>query len=111
MALGEVANRPENQCPGSRPETERNCNIQRCTSYDYERQQQQQQNKHQATLRLLPSSSDSGNGRQPEIRAKERQNFVQDPSERTVKLRVGGRATIYEGTKVKIRCPVKKFDR
>ena len=46
------------------------------------------------------------------IKADLGQNFVQKrDGPRTVKLKVGGRATLYEGTKVKIRCPVKRFDR
>ena len=46
------------------------------------------------------------------IRANVNQDYIQQSSKvKTVKLKVGGRATIYEGTKIKIRCPVKKFDR
>ncbi len=40
------------------------------------------------------------------------QRFVQDPRDATVKLKVGGTATVFQGTKVKVRCPVKKrFDK
>jgi hypothetical protein len=45
------------------------------------------------------------------IRANLDQVYVQDPSEKTVKIKVGGRAKVYEGTKLKIRCPVKRFER
>ena len=37
--------------------------------------------------------------------------FQASPRLQTVRLKVGGRATLYKGTKVKIRCPVKGFDR
>ena len=37
----------------------------------------------------------------------EQQNLKQ----KTVKLKVGGQATVYKGTKLKIRCPVKKYER
>ena len=36
---------------------------------------------------------------------------MQDPAETSVKIKVGGRATLYEGTFLRVRCPVKKFDR
>ncbi len=42
------------------------------------------------------------------IRARVGQEFRQDPADRSVKLTVGGSALVYEGTKIKIRCPVKK---
>ena len=45
------------------------------------------------------------------IRANFRQDYEQDPAETSVKIKVGGRATLYEGTFLRIRCPVKKFDR
>ena len=32
-------------------------------------------------------------------------------NQNTVKLKVGGQATVFKGTKLKIRCPVKKFQR
>ena len=46
------------------------------------------------------------------IKANVNQNYDQPSWKlKTVRLKVGGRATIYEGTKLKIRCPVKKFKR
>ena len=46
------------------------------------------------------------------IKANVNQNYIQQTWKlKTVKLKVGGRATIYEDTKIKIRCPVKKFKR
>ena len=37
LALGEIANKPDNHCPRPRPEQERSCNSQVCSSYDYEK--------------------------------------------------------------------------
>ena len=46
------------------------------------------------------------------IKANVNQNYIQPNWKlKAVKLKVGGRATIYEDTKIKIRCPVKKFKR
>ena len=48
----------------------------------------------------------------PKIRAKEAQNFVQsDPGQAAIKLKVGGVATVYQGTTVKISCPVRHYDK
>lgn len=48
----------------------------------------------------------------PKIRAKEGQSFVQsDPGQAAVKLKVGGAATVYQGTTVKISCPVRHYDK
>ena len=48
----------------------------------------------------------------PKIRAKEAQNFVQsDPGQAAIKLKVGGVATVYQGTAVKISCPVRHYDK
>jgi hypothetical protein len=46
------------------------------------------------------------------IKANVNQKYMQPTWKlKTVRLKVGGRATVYEGTKIKIRCPVKKFKR
>ena len=48
----------------------------------------------------------------PKIRAKDAQNFVQsDPGQVAIKLKVGGVATVYQGTTVKISCPVRHYDK
>lgn len=40
------------------------------------------------------------------------QTFVQqNASKKKVTLKIGGRATVYKGTQVKIRCPVKHYDK
>ncbi len=51
-------------------------------------------------------------GNYPKIRANTNQRYVQtDPDQLTVRLKVGGQATVFKGTKLKVRCPVKRFDR
>jgi hypothetical protein len=97
LALGELAHKPDSFCGGgARPEEDRACNDRPCNSYDYEPQQQ-------------PSTANA-NAR-PVIRANLNQDYVQAGREKSVRLKVGGRATLLHGTNVKIRCPVKKFKR
>ena len=99
LALGEVANRPDRECPRPRPPKEKTCHLRACASYDYER------NDVATSKRTTASSS-----QQPVIKANTGQNYVQG-HEKSVRLKVGGRAVIFEGSKVKVRCPVKRFDR
>ena len=48
----------------------------------------------------------------PKISANKEQDYVQsDPYQKTDKLKVGGRATVYIGATVKVRCPVKQYDK
>ena len=48
----------------------------------------------------------------PKIRAKQDQRFVQsDPKQTAVKLKVGGTASVYAGTTIKISCPVRHYDK
>ena len=67
------------------------------------------------TIFSIPIAHSFGEGRKSKrkgiIRANFRQDYEQDPAETSVKIKVGGRATLYEGTFLRIRCPVKKFDR
>ena len=50
--------------------------------------------------------------RYPTIKSKTDQNYIQSSTAvKTIKLKVGGKATVYQGTKLKIRCPVKKVSR
>ena len=37
LALGEIADKPAKLCPKNSPDTERPCNPQPCSSYDYEK--------------------------------------------------------------------------
>lgn len=48
----------------------------------------------------------------PHIKANLNQVYEQlNIHQMTVKLKVGGVAKVFKGTKLKIRCPVKKFER
>ena len=50
--------------------------------------------------------------RKPIIKANVNQVYEQTSlNQHTVRLKIGGQATVFKGTKLKIRCPVKKFDR
>jgi hypothetical protein len=95
-----MIDKPEGLCAGERPGMEEPCNPQECVYSDT-----------------------------PEIRANLDQDYMQtdpylkvapiwpDQSPSTLsfpqvlKLKVGGRATIYVGTTLKVRCPVKHYDK
>ena len=48
----------------------------------------------------------------PKIKANTEQDYIQkDPYQKAVKLKVGGKATVYIETTVKVRCPVKQYDK
>ena len=48
----------------------------------------------------------------PIIKANSNQIYEQtNMRQHTVRLKIGGQATVFKGTKLKVRCPVKKFDR
>ncbi len=109
LALGEIADKPEKQCDKLKPDAERPCNPQPCNGYDYERDAAATTARPAAATAHDPGKK--RRGRKSAIKANLNQAYVQDPAETTVKIKVGGRATLYEGTRLKIRCPVKKFDR
>jgi len=70
-------------CAGQRPHNEEQCNLEACVYSD-----------------------------NPEIKANLDQDYIQtDPYLKVVKLKVGGRATVYVGTTLKVRCPVKQYDK
>ena len=84
LSLGQLIDKSETLCSAEEPPTsEEECNVAEC--------------KYVAN---------------PKIRAKEAQNFVQsDPGQAAIKLKVGGVATVYQGTTVKISCPVRHYDK
>ena len=84
LSLGQLIDKSESLCEGEEaPSSEEECNMAEC--------------KYVAN---------------PKIRAKEGQNFVQSsPGQAAIKLKVGGVATVYQGTTVKISCPVRHFDK
>jgi hypothetical protein len=85
MAQGRKQSRPERDCPSPKPRVEKECNSRPC---------------------------DQANaGIQPTITSKNT-TYIQDDPGKKVNLNIGGQATIFQGTPViKIRCPVKKFDK
>ncbi|CAB0034632.1 unnamed protein product [Trichogramma brassicae] len=85
MAQGRKQTRAERDCPTPRPRTEKECNSRPCD---------------QANPAVKP------------IITSKNVTFVQEDPDRKVNLDIGGQATIFQGTPViKIRCPVKKFDK
>ena len=85
LSLGQRVDRPDTACVSSlsRPHVEEECNTQQCKYVS-----------------------------NPKIKAKLSQRFLQsDPAQTAVKLKVGGEATVYEGTTVKISCPVRHYDK
>ncbi|XP_074000161.1 ADAMTS-like no long nerve cord isoform X2 [Rhodnius prolixus] len=83
MAQNHVVPRPPNLCPKNRPPSRRPCNTKPCPSHD----------------------------QRPPIIASN-QTYVQtNPVKRRVALKIGGTAQVFHGSQVKIKCPVKKFDR
>ncbi|XP_011497217.1 PREDICTED: ADAMTS-like protein 1 [Ceratosolen solmsi marchali] len=85
MAQGRKQSRPERDCPSPKPRSEKECNNRPCDQLNA--------------------------GIQPIITIKNT-TYIQDDPNKKVNLDIGGQATIFQGTPViKIRCPVKKFDK
>ena len=86
LSLGQLIDKPETMCEAddvTKPDNEEDCNMQQCKYVS-----------------------------DPKIRAKEDQIFIQDdPYQGAIKLKVGGTATVYVGTTIKISCPVRHFDK
>lgn len=85
MAQGRKQSREERECPAQKPSSEKPCNTRAC---------------HDSDLSVLPIiTSLNTTYNQTDINAK-------------VDLRIGGIAKIFQGTpSIKIRCPVRKFDK
>ena len=50
--------------------------------------------------------------KQSKTKANNKQAYIQaDPYQKTVKIKVGGKATVFVGTTVKVRCSVKHYDK
>ena len=83
LSLGQLIDKSETLCDGEKPINEEACNEDVCKFVD-----------------------------NPQIRTKNSQNFVQsDPYQAAIKLKIGGTATVYAGTTIKISCPVRHFDK
>ena len=83
LALGQLIDKQESLCHGDRPEIEEVCNTGVCPLVT-----------------------------EPRIKANRNQKYEQsDQYQQVVKLKIGGTATVYQGTILKIRCPVKRYDK
>ncbi|KAJ1525847.1 hypothetical protein ONE63_009043 [Megalurothrips usitatus] len=85
MAQNHVVVRPASQCPAEgRPSERRPCNPKPCSPED----------------------------NRPHIDANpDAYNYEAKPNQRQAAVKIGGTATIFLGTRLKIRCPVKRFNR
>lgn len=83
MAQNHTVQRPPSMCPSPKPQDKKPCNTKSCV-FDSDR---------------------------PHI-DKSNTTFIQhDPKKKKVTVKIGGAATVFEGTVVKIKCPVKRFNR
>ncbi|CAH2058374.1 unnamed protein product, partial [Iphiclides podalirius] len=83
MAQSHVVERPPSLCNSPKPASTKSCNSRPC---------------------LLDTSS-------PEISLANSSYIQHDPKKKKVTVKVGGSATIFYGTQVKIKCPVKGYNR
>ncbi|KAJ0171985.1 hypothetical protein K1T71_012748 [Dendrolimus kikuchii] len=83
MAQSHVVERPPSLCSSPRPASTKSCNTRPC---------------------LLDTAS-------PEISLANSSYIQHDPKKKKVTVKVGGSATIFYGTQVKIKCPVKGYNR
>ncbi|XP_063897140.1 protein madd-4 [Helicoverpa armigera] len=83
MAQSHVVERPASLCSSPRPASTKSCNSRPC---------------------LLDTAS-------PEISLANSSYIQHDPKKKKVTVKVGGSATIFYGTQVKIKCPVKGYNR
>ncbi|RVE47991.1 hypothetical protein evm_007303 [Chilo suppressalis] len=83
MAQSHVVERPATLCSSPRPASTKSCNSRPC---------------------LLDTAS-------PEISLANSSYIQHDPKKKKVTVKVGGSATIFYGTQVKIKCPVKGYNR
>lgn len=83
MAQDHKVGRLDSMCPGLKPPDRKVCNSKACAPEDDN----------------------------PTISISESKYIQHDPNMKKISLKVGGAATIFYGTQVKIKCPVKKFNR
>lgn len=82
MAQNHIVGRPKAMCPPGQPKSTRPCNTKPCAYED---------------LHPIAISNNT--------------YIQQNPAEKKVALKIGGQAQVFYGTQVKIKCPVKKFNR
>ncbi|XP_065566633.1 protein madd-4-like isoform X2 [Artemia franciscana] len=80
--LGQAVDRPSSICPDHIPIDTKSCNKKSCS-------------RVRAKINALSSNF----------------TYLQDPLKKKVTLKIGGRALVYKGTTINIRCPVKHFDK
>lgn len=83
MAQDHKVGRLDSMCPGLKPPDKKVCNTKPCAPEDD----------------------------RPTISISESKYIQHDPNMKKISLKVGGAATIFYGTQVKIKCPVKKYNR
>lgn len=85
IAQGHTRSREEHECPAQKPASEKPCNTRECHTMDA------------GSLPIITSQNTTYN--QTDLNAK-------------VDLKIGGIAKVFQGTSsIKIRCPVRKFDK
>ncbi|XP_071546961.1 protein madd-4 isoform X3 [Panulirus ornatus] len=85
MAQGQIEERLSRDCPSHQPRTFRKCNRRECQGEE--------------------------ESRNSVIKSQVYQNYVQSKFMKKFTLKVGGKATVFRGVKLKIKCPVRRFDR
>jgi ADAMTS-like protein 1/3 len=83
MAQEHKIDRPSESCPSEKPIDRKVCNAKACAPED----------------------------QRPEITGSNTTFIQHDPKKKQLTLKIGGAATVFYGTIVKIRCPVKRFNR
>jgi hypothetical protein len=135
LALGQVLTKTANHCnPTSRPAESKPCNMGKtCSSSSSgsskaegkeaddlggQEEKEEQVGGAATTAGSVPErppppgpSPAAAASDLPKIQSTN-QNFVQQgQSKKKVTLKIGGKATVFKGTQIKIRCPVKHFDK
>lgn len=83
MAQNHTVDRPPSMCPSPKPLDKKPCNTKSC---------------------VIESDK-------PQISVANSTFIQHDPKKNRVTVKVGGAATLFTGTTVKVKCPVKRFDR
>ncbi|RZF41389.1 hypothetical protein LSTR_LSTR000103 [Laodelphax striatellus] len=83
MAQNHVVSRNAASCPANKPQDRRPCNTKPCASEE----------------------------QYPFIAMSNHTYVQQNPNKKKVSVKIGGQAQVFIGTQVKIKCPVKKFNR
>ncbi|XP_047738201.1 uncharacterized protein LOC108674249 [Hyalella azteca] len=100
VAVGRVLDQPPYVCPRRRPPTRRRCNKRKCPLQELSFWSNNDINRRVGIKR-----------RRPAIRSQPNQKYLQKKYMKKVKLKVGGEATVFRGVMVKVKCPVRHFDR